>query len=183
MHIILGLLGSVVTILWILHSLAEMGISLGGLNPFLWRRRRAWRNRYEANPVYSIADPMEATALLVTAVAKADGEMSATEKKAVLTVFEDEFHLSKREAAGLLIASSHALGKGDEVRDDLPNVLKRSLDNFTPEQSESAIGLLQRIAGVDGSATPLQNQLVTSADGILKRESGQSKGKWGEAAR
>ena len=43
MHIILGALGTIVTILWLLHRLAEMGVSLGGLNPWLWQRRRKWR--------------------------------------------------------------------------------------------------------------------------------------------
>lgn len=40
MHIVLGLLGTLVTILWLLYRLAEMGIDLGGLNPWAWRRRR-----------------------------------------------------------------------------------------------------------------------------------------------
>ena len=37
MHIILGVLGAVITILILLNRLAEAGIDLGGLNPFLWR--------------------------------------------------------------------------------------------------------------------------------------------------
>lgn len=81
MHV-LGLLGTIVTILWLLHRLAEMGIDLAGLNPFLWRRRRRWRNNYQANPIFKIDSPLEATALLVTAIAKADGEMSSKEEQA-----------------------------------------------------------------------------------------------------
>ena len=61
MPAILGLLGTIVTILWLLYRLAEMGIDLGGLNPFLWRRRRKWKKHYEANPIYKIDSPMEAT--------------------------------------------------------------------------------------------------------------------------
>lgn len=33
MHIVLAALGSIVTLLWVLHRLAEMGIDLGGLDP------------------------------------------------------------------------------------------------------------------------------------------------------
>ena len=40
MHIILGALGSIVTILYMLDRL---GIDIGGLNPFYWYRRRAFR--------------------------------------------------------------------------------------------------------------------------------------------
>jgi len=46
MHVIIGFLGSVVTILWLLHRLAEMGIDMGGLNPWTWRRRRNFRQKY-----------------------------------------------------------------------------------------------------------------------------------------
>jgi len=43
MHIIIAFLGTIVTILVLLDRLAQAGISLGGLNPFLWRRRRKWK--------------------------------------------------------------------------------------------------------------------------------------------
>jgi uncharacterized tellurite resistance protein B-like protein len=180
MHIILGVLGSVVTILWILHSLAEMGIDLGGMNPWLWRRRRGWRNRYEANPIYSIENPMDVTALLITAVAKADGEISSSEKKEVLSIFMEEFGLSKRDAAGLLISSSHVLGKGEEVKNDLQNILRPSLQKFTPDQVSSAMELLRRISNVDDAASELQSELIAAADNILGKRSEQG-GKWSEA--
>ena len=119
MHVIIGALGSIVTILWFLHRFAEMGIHLGALNPFLSQRRRRWKKHYDANPIYKIDSPLEATALLLTAAAKADSDMSAEEKAEILKIFSDEFHLSKSDAAGLLISSSHLLRKGEEVRDYL----------------------------------------------------------------
>ena len=91
-----------------------MGIDLGGLNPWAWRRRRNWRQKFEANPIYSIASPMELAALLVAATAKADGDMSLEEKQTILGLFEREFHLSERDAASLLTASTHLLGSGEE---------------------------------------------------------------------
>ena len=169
MHVIIGLLGSIVTILWLLHRLAEMGIDLGGLNPFLWQRRRKWRKQYETNPVFLLDGPMEVTALLITATAKADGDMSSEEKQAVLSIFEKEFQLSKRDAAGLLISSSHLLGKGDEVREQLDKVLNPSLENFTKEQALSAIELIKRISELGGSATEMQSELIHNATVILER--------------
>ncbi len=91
MHIILGALGTIVTILWLLHRLAEMGVSLGGLNPWLWQRRRKWRAQHVANPIYRIDRPLDATALLLTAVARADGDISAQDKSVLLNIFENEF--------------------------------------------------------------------------------------------
>ena len=169
MHVVIGLLGSIVTILWLLHRLAEMGIDLGGLNPFLWQRRKKWRKQYEANPVFLLDGPMEATALLITATAKADGDMSSEEKREILSIFENEFQLSKKDAAGLLISSSHLLGKGDEVREQLDKVLNPSLENFTKEQALSAIELIKRISELGGSATEMQSELIHNATVILER--------------
>lgn len=181
MHVIVGMLGSLVTILWLLHRLAEMGIDLGGLNPFLWQRRRQWKKHYDANPVFKLDNPMEATALLITATAKADGDMSCEEKQAILDIFEHEFHLSKREAAGLLISSTHLLGKGDEVRNGLKDVLASSLGNFTPDQACSAVELIRRIAAIGGCASEMQSELIGNASVILDR-SCKPKSKWEQTA-
>ena len=160
MHIVIAALGSLVTILWLLHRLAEMGIDLGGLNPWAWRRRRKWRAMYEANPIYSITSPMELTALLIAATAKADGDMSADEKQAILNLFERSFHLSDRDAASLLRASTHLLGRGDEVRDNLVEVIKPGKASFTESQARSACAMLEEIAAIGGSATAMQAEII-----------------------
>ena len=177
MHVILGALGTLVTILWLFYRLAEMGIDLGGLNPFLWQRRRRWRKHYDANPVYKLSSPLEVTALLMTAVVKADGDMSAEEKAEILKMFSEEFHLSKKDAVGLLISSSHLLGKGEEVHENLKQVLAPSLPNFTPEQAESAKNLLARVSCIDGPSSELQDQLITNTNRIISSRISQTS-KW-----
>jgi uncharacterized tellurite resistance protein B-like protein len=177
MHVILGALGTLVTILWLFYRLAEMGIDVGGLNPFLWHRRRKWKKYHDANPVYKLESPLEATALLMTAVAKADGDMSAEEKTAILKIFSEEFHLSEKDAAGLLVSSSHLLGKGEEVRDNLKQVLAPSLPNFTPEQAHSAIELITRVSQVAGQTSELQHQIVANAGHFLGSKVSKN-GKW-----
>jgi uncharacterized tellurite resistance protein B-like protein len=177
MHVIIGALGSLVTILWLLHRLAEMGIDLGGLNPFLWQRRRRWKRHYDANPIYKIDSPLEATALLITAAAKVDGDMSAEEKAEILRIFSEEFHMPKNDAAGLLISSSHLLGKGEEVQGHLQKVMAPSLKHFTPEQAESAIELINRVSNVADSASELQSQLIERASKCLESK-GAERGKW-----
>lgn len=160
MHIVIAALGSLVTILWLLHRLAEMGIDLGGLNPWAWRRRRRWRASYEANPIYAITSPMELTAVLVAATAKADGDMSLDEKRAILSLFEREFHLSERDAAGLLTSSTHLLGTGSEVRERLGDVIGPSKASFTEAQARSACAMLEEIAEVGGSPSALQAEIL-----------------------
>lgn len=177
MHIVLAILGSVITILILLNRLAEAGIDLGGLNPFLWQRRRKWRDNFEGNPIYRIDSPMEATALLMAATAKADGDMSADQKRKILSLFVDEFKLSRRDAAGLLIASTYLLGNGEELNSNLEKVLSRSLDKFSEDQARSAVKLLQRVAEADGSVSELQREFIDRSIAIFSKKF-ESKGKW-----
>lgn len=159
MHILLGLLGSIVTILILLNRLANAGIDLGGLNPFLWHRRRKWRKRYETNPVYTLENPMEVTALLMVAVAKCSGDLSAEQKRLILELFQREFHLSGRNADGLLTSSSYLLKDGEEVRNNLQKVLDPSREKFTADQLESALSMIQRVASAEGPPGVLQSEL------------------------
>lgn len=167
MHFILGFLTSIVTVLWLLHRLAEMGIDLGGWNPFLWRQRDRWTGTFDQNPLFSIESPMEATAVLLVAVAKADGDMSAPEKFELRQIFEKEFHMSKLKAAGLLVASAHLLGDGEAVKEKVDQVLAPSLANFSPDQARSAKALMQRVAEVDGDPSELQRMILESAVRVL----------------
>ena len=98
MHVIIGFLGSLVTILWLLHRLAEMGIDLGGLNPWFWYRRRKWRGKYEGDPINAVEDPMEIGALVVVAMAKVAGDITAEQKKVILSEFGNSFSLGDKEA-------------------------------------------------------------------------------------
>lgn len=177
MHIILGALGSIVTALWLLHRLAEMGIDLGGLNPWLWQRRRRWRQKFDGNPIFSIEDPMEVTALLIAGTARADGDISLEEKGEILSIFETEFGLSKRDAAGLLISTTHLLGRGEEFAQKLTDILKPSQEKFTPHQASSAIELMERMAKFDPSSASMKSELVAQARSVLVPDA-QPQGTW-----
>lgn len=160
MHILLALLGTVVTLLVLLSRLADAGISLGGLNPFLWRRRRAWRKKYEANPLFSLDSPLEITALLAVATAKADGDMSATERRGLLSEFEKTFALKPRDAAALLTSSAHMLGDGQLLREKLDDLLGKHKERFSDQQRDSALALLERIASLNGAPSAQQRELI-----------------------
>jgi hypothetical protein len=177
MPILLGMLTSVVTILWILYRLAEMGITLGGLNPWAWRRRRAWRQKYEADPLFSLVEPLDVTALLAVATAKADGDMSAAERQALLAEFEKTFAMNARKASELLTASVHLLGDGAALRDKLEELLARCGERFSDAQRESALELLDRVAGAGGRASAQQLELVARVRAALQPELAR-KGTW-----
>lgn len=177
MHIILPLLGTIVTILVLLNRLAQAGISLGGLNPFLWRRRQKWKKQYEGNPIYQIDSPLDLAALLATATAKADGDMSSDEKKTLLDLFQKEFNVDKKGAAELLISSAYLLGSGEELKNNLEKVIKPSLANFTEEQAVSTRNILDGICSVDTSGAELKRTFAERAKDIIARHF-EPKGTW-----
>ena len=162
MHIILGILGTIVTILVLLNRLAEAGIDLGGLNPFLWARRRKWKKQYQGNPVFNVDDPMELTALLMVAVAKIDGDVSSEEKHRILELFQQEFKMSKREASGLMVSSVYLLKDGSEISAQLAKVMEPAKEKFSTEQAESAIKMLNTVAEIEGKTSDLKTELINA---------------------
>ncbi len=167
MHFILGLLGTIVTVLVLLSRLADAGISLGGLNPFLWKRRRNWRNQYSANPIFHVESPMEASALLLTAAAKIDGDIRREQKDFLLDVFKNEFHRSEKEAAGLLTSSTYLLGDGQAIQNSLKKVMEPSSSEFSQSQAESTVSLLQRLCELDPSPSELRGAFSEQVQTLL----------------
>ncbi len=179
MHVVLGLLGAIVTILILLNRLADAGIDLGGLNPFLWHRRRQWRKKTQGNPAYHIQAPMDITALLMVAIAKCEGDVSKEEKRMILQLFADQFHLSKKEAAGLMGSSTYLLQDGQEVRANLTKVLAPSLGKFTKAQRESAMSLIERVAHSEGEPSEIQKEYLAEIRALLAPPPAADKGTWG----
>lgn len=157
---VLAILGVIVTILILLNRLANAGIDLGGLNPFLWQRRKNWRAKLEGNPIYQIESPMDTVALYMVAIVKADGDISKEDKDHVLSLFSESFKLSEKEASDLLVSSSHLLGRGEEAQDNVVKVMERSLPLFTDAQIKSSQELLRKTAGDLEQRPEIAHQLI-----------------------
>jgi uncharacterized tellurite resistance protein B-like protein len=160
MHIVIGFLSSVVALLWILYRLEEMGISLGGLNPFHWRRRRAWRKKYESDPVYALEDPMEVAAALVVAIARLDGDISAGQKSAAIAEFSKAFSFDNKAALQLFGAVSHVLGQPQVIDKQVAGLLERHRNLFTAEQIDSLLVMMSAVASADGALSAEQTQFL-----------------------
>lgn len=144
---VFAILGAIVSILILLNRLANAGVDLGGLNPFLWHRRKKWKDKLEGNPIYQMDSSMDVVALYMLAVVKADGDITKEDKDHILGLFESEFNLSNKEASSLLISSSLLLGNGEEAQDNVNKVFERSLPNFTESQIKSSQALIRKVAG------------------------------------
>ncbi|MBT8144310.1 MAG: TerB family tellurite resistance protein [Gammaproteobacteria bacterium] len=165
MHILLGLLGAIVTLLILLKRLADAGIDLAGLNPFLWRRRRNWRLQVDGDPIYMIENPRDMAAILVVGVARVDGDVTVEEKRAIRQEFEMAFSLDQRGASEL-IASSVYLLRDNQALHDPAALLARCKEQFSGEQVDSLFEMINRVAMVGGAPSQVQLDYIAA----LRRE-------------
>jgi len=175
MHIILGVLGTIVTILFLVSRLKGLGIDLGWLNPFSWAHRRRWRKKYNADPAFMIKSPMESAAGLMYVTAKCTGEMTQEEKAFLLNTFENSFNLSNREASDLLSSCSFILKDEDEILNKVDKFLQPSLDRFSDAQKESTISLVREISNLGASPTDKQKELLNKISSVFDNKNAQEK--------
>ena len=153
MHIALGVLTSIITVLYLLDRL---GIDIGWWNPFYWRRRRAFAKRFGADPIYSIEDPLHLASLFVIGTAKLDGELTAESKRAAQEQFETSFSMSSKEASELFGSAAHLLAGPQLLDNQLNNLVEKNHNSFSPEQAESMIDMAVAVARVDGDPSAAQ---------------------------
>ena len=163
MHYIIGLLGGLVTIFYLLDRL---GIDVGGLNPFYWYRRRAFAKKYGADPIYSIDDPIHVAALLIIGSAKLEGELTAGQKQVAQEQFEAEFSLDAKEASQLFGSAAHLLAAPQLIDTQLQKLADRNRDRFSAEQAQSMVQMMVKVASADGDLSATQQQYI---DGIRAR--------------
>lgn len=171
MHLVIAFLTALVSVL---YALDRLGVDIGWLNPWTWRRRRRWLKQYHANPAFNLENPMDVVALLLAAVAKIDGDLSSEEKKELHKIFESKFNQSASDASALLRSSIHLLGTGEDVFNRPSEVLARSLDKFSNEKKDSALELLAHISLVGGDPSESQAEFISAIKATLIPEKASS---------
>ncbi|NQZ11133.1 MAG: TerB family tellurite resistance protein [Algicola sp.] len=169
MHIILAVLGAVVTILILVNRAQENGLDLGWLNPFSWFRRRKYRVNHDLNPAFKLESPLECVSLLMLCMAKSDGDISKEQKSTILSLFDSEFHLSSKQATELLASSAYLFGNGVELLAKPEAILDRSIGNFSPEQLQSMTTLMDKVAHAEGEPTPAQRAIFRKVQACLPK--------------
>ncbi len=177
MHIILGLLGTIVTILVLFKRLSDAGVDIGWLNPFAWRRRRAWRKQYEGNPIFSLYEPLEVAALLATTAAKIDGDLSAEEKTRLLSLFQSEFHKDEKEASDLLMSSIYLFGDGQDAIAKPEKIMKSALDKFDEDKARSVMNLLKEISQIEPKNQDAKQQYIAKVEAVFDAQF-RANGEW-----
>lgn len=167
MHIVLGLLGSVVTVLYLLDRL---GIDLGGMNPFHWYRRRAFLKKYGSDPVFSIEDPVHVAALMIIGAAKLDGDLTAEQKRVAKELFVSEFSIESREASELFGSAAHLLAAPQLIDGQLRKLAARNAQRFSPDQAKSMVSMMSEVASADGDLSSAQKDYIDSIRSQFIRE-------------
>ena len=168
MHIVLGILGTLVTLFYLLDRL---GIDIGGLNPFYWYRRHQFAKRYGADPIYSIEDPVHIASLLIIGAAKLDGDLTAEQRSVAHEEFEKNFNLDTKEASDLFGSAAHLLAAPSFLAD-------KHASRFTREQADSLIEIMTTVASTSGGLSITQKEFI---DGIRARSgtTEEPQGTWG----
>lgn len=164
MHIVLGLLGSIVTILFLLNRL---GIDIGWLHPAWWRRRRQWASKYQGDPIFSIEDPLHVAALLVIGVAKLEGDLTVELKQAVRDQFSEKFSMSEKEIADLLGSAAHLLAAPQLLGTQLRELANRNTKCFSNEQAESMLAMMDNVAAAEGEPSGEQREYASEMRSIF----------------
>jgi len=157
MHVVIALLGSIATILYILNHL---GVDIGWLNPYWWSRRRKWAAKYQGDPIYSIEDPLHVAALLVIGVAKLEGDLTAEQKHAIKDQFSVKFSMGEKDSSELLGSAAHLLAAPQLIGAQLTELARRSQSKFSSEQAESMLAMMDVVAAAEGSSSSGQRDYV-----------------------
>ncbi len=161
---IIAVISALAGLIWALSALQRSGFHFSSLNPFLAWRRWQWRRTYGDKPLYKLDRPIDAAAVLLLGIAKADGEITSEQKKELLAMFQSEFDLSRDAASDLLLASSHLIRDEIYLVDRLDKILERSAGRFERATADSLLGMMRRLATLDGSLNSEQQKLLDATE-------------------
>jgi uncharacterized tellurite resistance protein B-like protein len=121
---------------------------------------------------------MDVAAVLLLGVAKADGAITSDQKRELLAMFQSEFSISRDEASDLLLASSHLIRDEIYLVDHLDKILARSADRFEPDAIGSLLGMMRKVAALDGSINGEQEKLIDATERYFAGRNKQPANKW-----
>ncbi len=178
MHIVIAAITALAGLLWAINSLQRSGFSVSSINPFLAYRRWKWSKTYGVKPIYRLERPMDVAAVLLLGIAKADGEITSDQKRELQNMFQSEFEISRDEAADLLLASSHLIRDEIYIVDHLEKILEPSAARFEPAAVGSLLGMMRKLAALDGSINGEQQKLIDATDRYFAGRQKVAGGKW-----
>jgi len=162
MHIVIGVISALAGLIWALNRLQNSGVDLNAFNPFTWMRRRKWEKQLGTRPIHGLTDSMEAAALLVTAIANEEGEITRETKKDILSIFENEFGIARSKSLEMFSSSTYLLRDEMNVAAEVKKILKPTISQFDQNQKETLFKMMVKASELEGAATQSQLSLLES---------------------
>lgn len=160
MHIIIGALVALGSILWALNRLQANGLDLNAFNPFTWFRRRKWQQAHGAKALHSIDNPMEVAAVFILGVVALEGEITREQKSYIFKIFIDEFGVSEAVAGELYASASYLIKDEIDLSGQVRSILKPSKSKFTTEMVDAVLVYMNKIANIDDEASDFQRSMI-----------------------
>jgi uncharacterized tellurite resistance protein B-like protein len=167
MHIVLAIITALGGLFWALTAMRNAGIHLSDLNPFVAIRRWRWRREYGSKPIFKLDKPMDAAAVLLVAVAKADGAISAEQKQLLIKQFEGTFEIDNNAASQLLTGTMHMLRDELSIVGNIDKILQRSANRFEPPQVQQLLAMMRHVAVVETALNTEQQQILDQTEAFF----------------
>jgi uncharacterized tellurite resistance protein B-like protein len=166
---IIAIITALAGLIWALTALRNTGFQFSSLNPFLAIRRWRWSRDFGAKPIFKLTRPMDAAAVVLVAIAKADGVMSSEQKQTLLTMFQHRFEMSANEASDMLTSTIYLLRDELSIAEDVDKIFERSAARFEPQQVGELMGMMRQLASMDGSINAEQARILAATETFFAR--------------
>ncbi len=177
MHILIGLITAIAGLFWAINSLQRSGFNPASLNPFLWNRRRKWKNLYSQKPIYNLDKPLDVAALLLLGTLKCEGEISSEQKAVLTSIYKENFNLNSSEASDLLLASSHLIRDEIYLADNIDNILEKSHQQYSEDQINALLALMDKVSTIESTTNQEQDNLINAVKNYFNKST-HSNGQW-----
>jgi len=171
MHILLVLLAILGTALYLTYRL---GFSHGNGRNFADDthaplRKRDWQDQHLQKPIDTLADPRKAAIVLMLETAKADGEMTQTQRSKVLHLSAHYFEINRNNASDMIASASFITRSLTDIHNVIGRVVRPLQENLSPKERRDCIKMMYEVANADGNPSPNQIQLIGRVKDLLLR--------------
>lgn len=178
MHIIIGVITALAGLVWALYRLQNSGVDLNSFNPFYWLRRRKWEKQLGIKTIHQLDNPLDAAALLITAVATFETSVTRDLRNEVAALFETEFHMSHAKAVELFSACLHMLREAGSLEAEVRPIMAPTKAKLNAQQINSLLTMLNKAAGFEATAAAAKDRIIKAVEKELEPQSKNQTGSW-----
>lgn len=178
MHIFIAIITAIAALLFALNRLQDAGVNINSFNPFFWYRRHKWQQQLGTKPIHGLKEPLEAATVLLIGIALIEGEITREQKKELIDTFEKDLKVSPGAAKDLYVAMSHMIRDESNIVGEIKAILAPSMEQFTPDRTQSLLAMLQKIANSEGRPSSRQVEFIDEVKAVLLETAKPAQSSW-----